>query len=186
MVTVNGLFKRFQQNSFYLDLSNSLIVDSIKAGIDSIVFSHNSNKLFITIISSELYNSNFSIIIYYHGVPVPSGYGSFVFGSNNSSPVIWSLSEPFGASDWFPCKNTPSDKADSSDVWINCPANLTAVSNGTLNEVVSNNDSTKTNKWHNSYPIANYLLSLAVTNYSLYKNYFNFSLYINFIKCNNI
>jgi len=174
-VTVNGLFKLFQQNSFYLDLSNSLIVDSIKAGIDSIVFSHNSNKLFITIIGSELYNSNFSIIIYYHGIPVPSGYGSFVFGSNNSSPVIWSLSEPFGASDWFPCKNAPSDKADSSDVWINCPANLTAVSNGTLNEVVTNNDSTKTFKWHNSYPIANYLLSLAVTNYSLYKNYFKYS-----------
>jgi len=43
-VTVNGLFKLFQQNSFYLDLSNSLIVDSIKAGIDSIVFSHNSNN----------------------------------------------------------------------------------------------------------------------------------------------
>jgi|WetSurMetagenome_2_1015567.scaffolds.fasta_scaffold86418_1 aminopeptidase N len=174
-VTINGLFKTTSQNSFFVDLSNAMIVDSIRQGDTLINFSHNSNIIFISNTRQNIPNNGFSIIIYYHGLPSSSGFGSFVFGSNNSLPSIWSLSEPFGASDWFPCKNTPDDKADSSDVWIKCPGNLTAVSNGTLREIV-NSDSTKMFKWHNKYPISNYLISLAITNYSVYTNYFKYTL----------
>ena len=39
------------------------------------------------------------------------------------------------------------------------------VSNGNLIEEINHGDGTKTYKWKNSYPIAHYLISLAMTNY---------------------
>jgi aminopeptidase N len=58
---------------------------------------------------------------------------------------------------------------------LHAAENLTAVSNGLLKEVVTNGNGTKTFKWHGSYPIANYLISLAVTNYTQYDLYFRYS-----------
>jgi aminopeptidase N len=162
-------------NFVYLDLSNYLTVDSIKTGNSFLQFNHLNNKL--TIILNRTYNpgEQIQMIIFYRGLPVPTGYGSFVFGTNINTPVIWTLSEPFGASDWFPCKNSPDDKADSSKMRIKCRNDFTAVSNGILESVTDNTDSTKTYEWKCNYPIANYLISLAVTNYEVYKNYFKYT-----------
>ena len=115
------------------------------------------------------------IVVYYNGQPENSGFDSFKFGEHNGTPAIWTLSEPYGASDWWPCKDTPADKADSSDVWITADSQFVSVSNGTLIDVLNNNDGTKTYKWKNHYPIAQYLISLAVTNYKIYKDYFKYS-----------
>jgi aminopeptidase N len=60
-------------------------------------------------------------------------------------------------------------------VWITCASNLTGVSNGLLFETIDNPNNTKTYKWKSRYPIASYLISIAVTNYSLYTNYFKYS-----------
>jgi aminopeptidase N len=49
------------------------------------------------------------------------------------------------------------------------------VSNGKLIGITDNGNGTKTYKWKNSYPIAQYLLSLAITNYTIYTNYYKFS-----------
>ena len=120
-------------------------------------------------------NELISTLVYYHGIPGSSGFGSFTFSANSGTPLIYSLSEPYGASDWFPCKDTPADKADSSDQWITCSSDLYAVSNGKLIGIIDNGNGTKTFKWKNSYPIAQYLLSLAVTNYTVYTNYYKYS-----------
>ncbi|MFA7360732.1 MAG: M1 family aminopeptidase [Candidatus Kapaibacterium sp.] len=159
-------------NSIFLNLSNSMFVDSVTgAGLSG--FTH-SNDLLVINFSSNI--SSFDLKIYYKGLPSGSGFGSFVFAAQNSYPVIWSLSEPYGASDWFPNKNTPSDKADSSEVWITCSSNLTGVSNGLLYETIVNPDNTKTYKWKSRYPIANYLISIAITNYEQYDNYYRYSI----------
>ncbi|MBI5726235.1 MAG: T9SS type A sorting domain-containing protein, partial [Ignavibacteriales bacterium] len=80
-----------------------------------------------------------------------------------------------GTKDWWICKDTPSDKADSADIIITAPANLTAVSNGKLQSVVANNSNTKTTHWHVSYPIAQYLISVAISDFSEYKQHFKYS-----------
>ena len=174
-VTVNAEVSIPSINSFYLSLSNHLLVDSIKLGNLNLAFTHINDQLEITLGRTYTQSESFSVIIFYQGLPTATGFGSFMFGSNNSVPVVWTLSEPFGAKDWFPNKNVPSDKADSSDVWITCQDSLTAVSNGILEEVVSNANGTKTFKWKSRYPIANYLISLAITNYAEYVNYFKYS-----------
>ena len=86
--------------------------------------------------------------------------------------LIWTLSQPFFAHTWWPCKDLPEDKADSVDVVITVPDGLTAVSNGVLRQTVENPDGTKTFFWHEGYPVPPYLVSLAVSGYDVRKDIF--------------
>lgn len=169
--TVSGL------SSFFLDFNSSttttglgLRVDSVKAGNQALPFQHAQNKLTITPGQPLASGQVLTLTVFYRGVPNGTANGSFLFGSHESTtdPVIWSLSEPYGASDWFPCRDTPADKADSSSVRITAPAPLVSVSNGKLISTTTNTDGTRTYLWHNSYPIAQYLISIAVSNYAQY------------------
>ena len=172
-VTINSVSKINGLSSLFYDFSNNMTVDSVIYNGSSHSYIHSNDKISISFSENFNINDLISIVIYYHGVPIPTGFGSFIFGYHNGNePSIWTLSEPYGCIDWYPCKNTPGDKVDSSDVWLRCSEELTAVSNGILREAVNNPDGTITFKWHNSYPIANYLISLAISNYVQYN--FNF------------
>ncbi len=85
-----------------------------------------------------------------------------------------SLSESYSGPYWWPQKDTPADKADSSDVWITVADNLIPVSNGTLESITNNGNGTHTYYWKNHYTIANYLISLAITNYTQYDTYYHY------------
>ena len=161
-------------NSCFLDLRNALTVDSILLNGVATTYIHSDNKININLDKTYFQGESFSVEVFYQGVPGSSGFGSFEFSSHNGTPVIWTLSEPYGAPDWFPCKDTPADKADSSDVWITVADNLTAVSNGTLESVTNNGNGTKTFYWKNHYTIDHYLISLAITNYYEYDTYFHY------------
>lgn len=162
-------------NSCFLDLQNALSVNSVLLNGLPAVYSHINNKLNVTLDRTYILGEDFTLKVYYQGVPGTSGFGSFMFGTHAGTPIIWTLSEPYGAPDWFPCKDTPADKADSSDVWITVADNFIAVSNGTLESVTNNGNGTKTYYWKNSYTIAHYLISLAITNYHQYDTYFRYS-----------
>jgi aminopeptidase N len=161
--------------SFFLDLSDILTVDSVKSDDDNLNFSHSENIL--TIQTDHPYNLNeeFNFTVFYRGMPQTTGLGSFVFDTHNGMPSIWTLSEPYGASDWWPCKDTPADKADSADIWVTCASDLFAVSNGSLIETIDNRNGTYTYKWKSGYPIANYLISLAISEFTFYQQYFKYS-----------
>ena len=78
-----------------------------------------------------------SLTVFYHGIPPSSGFGSFAQTTHGSNiPVVWTLSEPYGSSDWWPCKNTLTDKADSIDVYVNVPSGNKAASNGLLKQII--------------------------------------------------
>lgn len=150
-------------DTLFFDLSNSLICDSIIFHQQSVSFLHQNNQLLIPTSGHSLKDS---ITIYYHGVPSSSGLGSFKQATHQGSPIVWTLSQPYGASDWWPCKNTLNDKADSIDVFIDVPSDRVAVSNGMLvNQQVIGN--AKTFHWKHRYAIATYLIAFAVTDYSL-------------------
>lgn len=163
-------------NTLFLNLSNVLYVDSVKLNGIAVNYVHQNNKLTVFGWNNFIPDSVYKVKIIYGGLPVPTGFGSFVFGSHSSSPVIWSLSQPYGAQDWFPCKNSINDKADSSEVRITCSENLKGVSNGILIDVINNQNGTKTYIWKNSYPISVYLISVAVSDYYEYKNYYKYSM----------
>ncbi|MBN1634642.1 MAG: T9SS type A sorting domain-containing protein [Ignavibacteria bacterium] len=167
--------KTFPENIFFLNLSSLLFIDSVKINEITVNYIHQNDKLTVLGWNNLIPDSVYKIKIIYGGLPVPTGFGSFVFGSHLSSPVIWSLSQPYGSQDWFPCKNSIYDKADSSQVSITCSENLTGVSNGILINTINNQNGTKKYIWKNSYPISVYLISVAVSDYYEYKNYYKYS-----------
>lgn len=172
IATVNVICQQ-DLNSFFLDLEDNMIVDSVISNGQPLTFSQSNDRLNISLQQVSQKNKNISVVITYHGLPDVTGLGSFEFGQNQGTPAIWTLSEPYGAKTWFPNKDNPSDKADSSDVWITIPGNLTGVSNGDLIETITNGNGTKTYKWRSRYPIAPYLISLAIAEYSIYNNYYH-------------
>jgi aminopeptidase N len=162
-------------NSCFLDLRNFLVVDSVLLNGSLTTYSHANNLLNITLDHTYTQDETFTLKVYYHGLPGSSGFGGFYFGSHNGTVTISSLSEAYSGPYWWPQKDTPADKADSSDMRITVASNLIAVSNGTLESVIDNGNGTKTYYWKNHYTIANYLISLAITNYYQYNTYYHYS-----------
>ena len=79
--------------------------------------------------------------------------------------VTWSLSEPFSAYEWFPCKQVLTDKADSSAVSVTTTLPNKVGSNGTLQATVLLPGGKVRYEWTSRYPIAYYLISVAVAPY---------------------
>ncbi len=117
----------------------------------------------------------FTVVVYYHGTPQATGFGSYAYSSHDNTLWVWTLSEPYGASDWWPCKDHPSDKADSVDIWVTCDSSLKVGSNGRLAGIIDNGDGTRTTLWAERYPIATYLVSIALTNYADFSEWFRYS-----------
>ncbi|WP_161599582.1 M1 family aminopeptidase [Hymenobacter nivis] len=125
--------------------------------------------------------------IYYHGTaPHDAGGGSAAIGNGldradvvtyagapHPYQVLWSLSEPFAAPEWFPCKPVLTDKADSSDVWVTTTLPNKVGSNGVLARTVPLPGNRARYEWKSRQPIAYYLISVAVAPYVEYVNYAN-------------
>jgi len=162
--------------NFTLNLQSNMRVDSVLMSGSRRTFSHQSNILQITPDRTYRKGEYLTAYVHYYGTPVPSGFTSFAFSATQDGlPWIWTLSEPYGARDWWPCKDHPSDKADSLDVWITCDQRLKAGSQGILIETIQNADGTKTHKWKHRYPIPTYLVSLAIGNYKEFSNWYRYS-----------
>lgn len=155
-------------SSLTFDLTNNLTVDSILLHNNKLVYTQtNDNTLIVKLKQQYSPGQKDSLSIYYHGKPGGGGFGSFTQTKHNSIPVIWTLSEPYGAKDWWPCRNGLDDKIDSIDIFITYPAQYTASSNGILVERTVS-DTVAVSHYKTSYPIASYLVAIAVTNYSVF------------------
>jgi aminopeptidase N len=151
-------------NTITLDLHSTLIVDSVYFRNNKISFQHAGNALQLQFPAVVNAQSKDSVTIFYQGVPPDNGFGSFVTYEINGSPVLWTLSEPYGAKDWWPCKNGLDDKADSIDIEITNPSIYTSSSNGLVaGESIASGK--KTTYWKHRYPIASYLVAIAVADY---------------------
>lgn len=151
------------------DLMDGLIVDSVKQKNTLLSFEHLNNRVKLNFTSQENVGTLDSVTIYYEGIPANTGFGSFITTTHTGIPVMWTLSEPYGSRDWWPCKNGLDDKADSIDVIIYTPASYTAASNG-LRQSISTDGVNKITHWKHRYPIATYLICMAVTNYEEFTN----------------
>ena len=154
-----------------LDLSDALQINSItRNGID-LSYTHGTDQLLRIQLGKTLNPGDIdSIIINYEGTPPSNGFGSFEQGFHAQAPIIWTLSEPYGARDWWPAKQDLIDKVDSVDIFITTPLGNLAASNGKLISITEQ-DSMLVHHWKHRYPIVNYLIALAVTNYAAYSQY---------------
>jgi len=124
--------------------------------------------------------TDFVVAVDYNGTPPTAGTTPFGGAGMTaaSSPtwgnrVVWSLSEPFSAYEWWPCKQSLTDKADSSQVKITVPDTCMAGSNGLLENVVDLGNGFKRFEWKHRHAIDYYLVSVSVAKYIDYTIYAN-------------
>ena len=160
-------FTNATTNTISFDLASQLTVDSVYYHGARINFSHIAPATLQLFFPNPIIKGiKDSTTIFYKGVPANSGFGSFIQTTHAGVPVIWTLSEPYGAKDWWPCRNGLDDKADSIDIIVTCPSAFKTSSNGMLiNE--SNDGIQRTAFYRHRYPIATYLIAFAVTNYTV-------------------
>ena len=156
-------------SSVTFDMANEMTVTSVtKNGVPLAFSESGNNELIITLPSLQPIGTTATVKINYSGVPPVNGFASFAAELHNGTPVLWTLSEPYGARDWWPCKQDLNDKINSIDVYITAPSQYISVSNGVEPEAPVINGSQKTTHFHHSYPIPAYLICMAVTNYDVY------------------
>jgi len=159
-------------NQLKLDLDDAFTIDSIS--MEASGFSFSENELTITL--SETYNlgDTLSFWVYYSGAPVLAGgfKGLRYENHDGGQLIIASLSTPYLAHTWWPCKDGTEDKADSINVDITIKDTLIAgipvmgVSNGILVDTEVIGDKKKF-KWRHRYPIVPYYIMVAISNYEL-------------------
>lgn len=164
-------FKMTQAASnIVVDLVSVLSADSIKQHGTLLSFTRPVDAISINLTASLNANAIDSVSIWYHGTPGNTGFGSFIQDVHAGTPVMWTLSEPYGSRDWWPCKNNINDKADSLDVIITHPSQYKAASNGLLQYSTDIGGGKTVTYWKHRYPISSYLVCIAITNYSVFNN----------------
>ena len=162
-VTLRATSLADNQSSINLDLFNALQVDGVSGR--TTVFTHQNDHLQLQFTTPLVAGESFEVTVSYHGQPTAAGFQGLTFDTQNTGPIISSLSEPYFARSWWPCKDVPSDKADSADIIITTDNSLIPVSNGILVSIDSTSASTHTYHWQVRYPITTYLISVAISNY---------------------
>jgi len=158
-------------SSIVFDLVHTLTIDSVVYRHQKINFSQQDNET-LTINFPQAIATGVvdSVTTYYKGVPGNTGFGSFIQDTHNGTPVMWTLSEPYGARDWWPCRNNVNDKTDSIDISISYPSIYKGSANGVLQSETTVGGIT-TSSFKHRYRIATYLVALAVTNYETFTDY---------------
>jgi aminopeptidase N len=157
-------------SSLVVELHSSLTVDSVK--VDNVIHTYTRSGNEITIPLTTTLNSgdDFYITVFYRGSSTGTGI------KNQLSPswqrqVTYTLSESYHSLDWFPCKQSLTDKADSCWVFLTVNNNLKAGSNGLLTQIVPDGTTKSRYEWKSNYPIDYYLISLSVSDYQEYNIY---------------
>ena len=157
-------------NTMTLDLVNNMTVRRVTAvgpggrALKVARFKHSNNKLRVTLSESVRADGEFQLIIRYSGNPRGrrTTWGDIGWEELESGSIVGS--QPNGAPSWFPCDDTPDEKA-TYDIRITADNPFTAISNG---ELVSQQRSGSTTTWHyrTKHPMATYLVTMQIGEYT--------------------
>lgn len=166
-------------DKFVLHLDSALTVDSVLflSGSNSLplTFLHQNGKIMIKLPSRQRGGKIVQLSIAYGGkpkvAPHPPWVGGFIW-SQTKSGAHWIATavQMDGADLWFPVKDHPSDKPETTNLRFTVPDNLVVASNGRLQSVKDNGDGTKTFHWFVSQPISNYNIAFNAAPYKVIKD----------------
>jgi aminopeptidase N len=170
--------------SVVLDLFNVLTVSAVRERGAAANFSHANDLLTVNLSGVYAAGDTIRVEIDYGGNPTGDNDElndtAFSFAKHGPNPanrdqlVIYTISEPFFARAWWPCKDVPGDKA-TARLRITVPDTLVVASNGVLEGEAGVPGGKKTYTWYEKYPIATYLVSLAISNYVVFDDYFDYA-----------
>jgi len=158
-----------------LDLVGNLTCDAVTRRAENLIFRHDGDSLVVTLPATLTALEPDTLTILYHGRPQPHGVFNAGFmwrmrdtglagDPSDDTPIIATVVEPWSAHSWWPCKDDPADKA-TVGLDITVPDSLEVVANGTLLGVEAAGAGRRRYRWREAYPIATYLVSIAVTDY---------------------
>lgn len=142
----------------------TLTIDSVLHNRTRLSFEHKDDIASIRLPDPNA--SRVTITIAFHGISTFTGTydaGGVNFTRGKEGYRIATISQPNFARTWWPCNDTPSDKATAT-ITISVPESLIAVSNGVLNNRYVR-DGLSTSIWNETYPISTYLISFAAAKY---------------------
>ncbi len=158
--------------SLKFDFAQSYTIDHVLYHGDTVNYTLTNYILDIALPAAPASGQVDSVEIVYEGAPPGStGFIQDFHGPlSPTDPIIYTNSEPYWSRDWWPCKQSLTDKIDSVDIVITCPQQFRSASNGLiLYDTVVNG--LRTTHWQHRYPIAHYLVAYTVSNYQLHKQY---------------
>lgn len=175
--TIGSIVTSASLDTFCFELNATLTIDSILYNNQSIPFSRVAAITYALLPSSVAQNTNLMIQIFYRGnasliggSAIGDGFSSGTSGAWGNQ-ATWSLSEPYSAYEWFPCKQFLQDKADSAWVFVTTDNQNKVGSNGLL-EGIDNLPNNKVKyRWKTNYTIDYYLISVAIAKYTEYTTY---------------
>lgn len=154
-----------------IDLSNALTIKSVKNETDKLSYTHQNDRVTIQLGKNLVLNERTSFTVNYEGKPPTTGFGSFTQSFHGQDiPILSTLSEPYGAKEWWPCKQSLIDKIDSIDIVVHSPERYETASNGLL---ISNTiqNGIRTCHWKHRHPIVTYLVFVSTTEYEIYSDW---------------
>ena len=138
-------------------------------GVGALAHSRTGDVLKIILPAGLAQGEHATLIIYYEGNPTAAPNRALFIKTPGLKPVIYTLSQPWSAITWWPCKDYPDDKA-TFDIALSVSSDLFAASNGNF---IGQADTSHWLQpytrymWKENHPMAPYLLSIAATDYVL-------------------
>ena len=152
-----------------LDLADLAVKEVRFNGVPS-SFTHGNGKLRVRLPYPQRKGAAFKITVAYGGVPAtlddPTAPGQGLgLGWTGHAGTSYVVSEPVGASTWYPVNDQPTDKA-TYRFSVTAPKPYTAVANGNL-ESISDLGAKRRFIWKQREPMASYLAILDVARLDL-------------------
>ncbi len=165
-------------DTFLFQLHANFTVDSILGSNQNLyAFTKLGDVTAVILPQSIGLNQTIDLTIYYRGTP-PSGASAAIGNgfSNRASPtygnqITWSLSQPYSAYEWWPCKQSLQDKIDSIFVSVTTDTANKVGSHGLLKQIEPKPNGKHTYHWQSFYPINYYLVMVTVGQYAEYRQY---------------
>ena len=154
-------------DSFVLYLEDTMTASGVSMASLPLAFTHANHRIHVDLGNTYSWGDTLTVSVDYSGAPVPQGL-------RFHSKVVYNLSEPDMARNWFPCYDEPWDKA-TSEMICTVPDNLFCASNGLLISETDNLDGTVTYHWDTRYAHATYLTSVAISDYVFFSHWYHIS-----------
>lgn len=165
--TVTSHFKMLSDSDhIFFDLADNLTVSAVKYHGQNLTFQQlSTDEIKINFPAAVTAQTTDSLSITYSGIPSTEGSAFVAIGTPAGDPILATLSEPFGAKEWWPTKQSLNDKIEKMDIKITTPAEYTVGSNGNLMSETILGNGKKLTYWQTNYPIPAYLFALGISNY---------------------
>lgn len=157
-------------DTLVFDLSNNLNLDSVYYRGRKVSHQRNSTYEWGVVPLTPAPRATDTVQVWFSGRPVTTGIGSITFGNHQTGRVMATLSQPYGARDWWACRQDYFQKVDSIDMFlVASQPGYKGIGIGLLQDTSVTSDGTVWH-WKHKYPVATYLIASTFSNFVLSKD----------------